>query len=146
MKKVTSLQLAGVMASGLTFAADSHGDEVLGWKTCSWSGSCAVQASVRTAGKAFGRPARLGSIDAGEVPALAVGPGGQTLVSWITGGHVLAAYLSPHSTRFGKATTVSSTVYAADVAVAFRSSGQAIAVWSQNTLAPEIVGALFSAR
>jgi hypothetical protein len=146
MKKVTNLQLAGVMASGLTFAADSHGDEVLTWKTCSWNGSCSVQASVRTAGKAFGRPARLGSIDAGEVPALAIAPGGQALVSWITGGHVLASYLSPHSTRFGKAVTVSSTVYAADVTLAFRSNGQAIAVWSQNTLSPEIVGAVFSPR
>jgi hypothetical protein len=146
MKKVTSLQLAGVMASGLTFAADSHGDQVLAWKTCSWSGACSVQASVRTAGKAFGRPARLGPLDAAEVPALAVAPGGQTVVTWITGGHVLAAYLSPHSTRFGKSVTVSSTVYAADVTVAFRSNGQAIAVWSQNTLAPEIVGALFSPR
>jgi hypothetical protein len=146
MKKVTNLQIAGVMASGLTIAADAHGNEVLSWKTCSWSGSCSVQASVRSAGKAFGRPARLGSIDAGEVPALAVAPGGQTLVSWITGGHVLASSLSPHSTRFGKAVTVSSTVYAADVTVAFRSNGQAIAVWSQNTLAPEIVGAVFSPR
>jgi hypothetical protein len=146
MKKVTRLQLAGVMASGLAFAADSHGDQVLTWKTCSWDGSCSVQASVRTAGKAFGRPARLGSVDAGEVPALAVAPGGQTLVSWIGGGHVMASYLSPHSTRFGKAVTVSSTVYAADVTVAFRANGQAIAVWSQNTLAPEVVGALFSAR
>ncbi|HEY2769554.1 MAG TPA: hypothetical protein VGI87_03260 [Solirubrobacteraceae bacterium] len=146
MKKVTNLQLPGVMASGLAFAGDARGDEVLAWKTCSWSGSCSVQASVRAAGKAFGRPGRLGSIDAGEVPALAVAPGGQTLVSWISGGHVLGSYLSPHSTRFGKAVTVSSTVYAADVTVAFRSNGQAIAVWSQNTLAPEIVGALFSPR
>lgn len=146
MKNETSLQLAGVMASGLTFAADSHGDEALAWKACSWSGSCSVQVSVRTAGKAFGHPARLGAIDAGEVPALAVAPGGQALVSWITGGHVMAAYLSPHSTRFGKAVTVSSTVYAADVTVAFRSNGQAIAAWSQNTLAPEVVGALFSPR
>jgi hypothetical protein len=32
------------------------------------------------------------------------------------------------------------------VTVAFRANGQAIAVWSQNTLAPEVVGALFSAR
>jgi hypothetical protein len=146
MKKVTNLQLAGVMASGLTLAADAHGDEVLAWKTCSWSGSCSVQASVRTAGRGFGRPARLGSVDAGEVPALAVAPGGQTLVSWITGGHVAASYLSPHSTRFGRSVTVSSTVYAADVTLALRPNGQAIAVWSQNTLAPEIVGAVFSPR
>ncbi len=144
LKNVTAFQRSGVMASGLTFAADSRGDQVLAWKACSWSGSCSVEASVRTAGRAFGKAARLGYIDAGEVPSLAVAPGGQALVGWITGGHVLAAYLAAHSTRFGNAVMVSSTIYAADVTVAFRPNGSAVAVWSQNTLAPEIVGALFS--
>jgi hypothetical protein len=144
MNKVTSFQVPGVMASGLTIGADSRGDEVLSWKTCSWSGTCAVQVAVRPAGKAFGKPVRLGAIDATDVPAAAVAPGGQALVGWVSGGRPIASYLRPKSTRFGPAVRVSTTTFAAELTVAFRASGQAIAVWSQGTFTPEVVGALFS--
>lgn len=146
MNKVTSLQVPGVMASGLSIGADSRGDQVLSWKTCSWSGTCAVQVAVRTAGKAFGTPFRLGAIDATDVPDSAVAPGGQALVGWVSGGHPTASYLQPKSTRFGPAVRVSTTTFAADLTLAFRASGEAIAVWSQGTFTPEVVGALFSPR
>lgn len=142
--KVTTFRLPGLMASGLTFGADAHGDQTLAWKACSWSGSCSVRVALRQAGKGFGEPVRAGTIDATELPVVAVAPAGQALLGWIDGGHVLASYLRPHATRFGSPTRVSSTTFAANLTLAFRASGQAIAAWSQGTLAPEIVGALFS--
>jgi hypothetical protein len=144
--KVTTFRLPGLMASGLTFGADAHGDQTLAWKACSWSGSCSVRVAVRQAGKGFGQPARAGTVDATELPAVAVAPAGQALLGWIDGGHVLASYLRPHATRFGSPARVSSTTFAADLTLAFRASGQAIAAWSQGTLSPELVGALFSSR
>jgi hypothetical protein len=141
---VTTFQLPGLTASGLTFGADAHGDQVLAWKACTWGGSCSVRASVRQAGDSFGKPVRAGTIDATEQPVVAVAPAGQALLGWIDGGRVLASYLRPHATRFGSPARVSSTTYAADLTVAFRASGQAIAAWSQGTLAPEVAGALFS--
>jgi hypothetical protein len=144
--KVTTFRVPGLMASGITFGADAHGDQVLAWKTCSWSGSCSVQVATRQAGKAFGKPARAGAVDATELPVVAVAPAGQALLGWIDGGRVLASYLRPRAGRFGRPTRVSGTTFAAGLTLAFRASGQAIAVWSQGTLAPEVVGALFSSR
>jgi hypothetical protein len=142
-RRTTTFGVAGTIASGLTFAGDGHGEEVIAWKACTWSATCSVRAVVRSGGKSFGRPLRLGSIDATEAPAVSVSSGGDALVGWISAGHVLAAELRPHGTRFLAAHVVSTTNYAANLALTFGPAGAAIATWSQGTFAPDVVGAVF---
>ena len=142
-RHTTTFAVSGTVASGLAFGADANGDQVLAWKACTWSATCSVRAVVRLGGKSFGRPARLGSIDATEAPAIAVSSGGDALAGWISGGHVLAAELRPHATRFLGAHVVSSTTFAANLALTFGPAGEAVAAWSQGTLAPDVVGAVF---
>ena len=45
--------------------------------------------------------------------------------------------------RLGDARVVSSTSFAANLALAFGGSGTALAAWTQGTLAPDVVGAVF---
>ncbi len=82
---------AAELASGIAFAADANGDQVLAWKSCTAAGTCVLNDALRGARGAFGAPQLLGGADASQVPAAAVGPGGQPLVTWIQQGHVLAA-------------------------------------------------------
>src|SRR5205807_10200630 len=123
MRATTSFQVPGAIASGLTFAADARGDQVLAFKTCTWTASCAVRAAVRAAGKSFGRPVRLGSIDAAEAPVVGLAPAGEALLGWIDRGHVLAAALRPSGSRFAAPHVVSRTNYAANLALAFSPRG-----------------------
>jgi hypothetical protein len=160
------------LASGLSVGSDAGGDQVLGFRSCSASASCSVMAALRRAGRGFDKPVRLGAIDPTESPAVAVSPAGTVLTAWIDGGRVRAA-TAPASVRprFGRATTVASTAYAADLAVAFdqpaaqagggstkgkgkartktRSEAsmpvdQAIAVWTQGTRSESLVAANFA--
>jgi hypothetical protein len=142
-RRTTSFPIAGTIASGLAFGGDARGDQVLAWKACTWSASCTTRAVVRSGGKAFGRPAQLGSIDAAEAPAVAVSSDGAALAGWIDRGHVLARALKPHVTRFSAAGVVSATNYAANLALTFGPSNAAIAAWSQGTFAPDVVGAVY---
>jgi hypothetical protein len=142
-RHTTTFAVSGTIASGLAFGADAHGDQVIAWMACTWSATCSVRAVVRSGGKSFGRPVRLGSIDATEAPTVAVSSGGDALAGWIAGGHVLAAELRPHATRFLRAHVVSSTTFAANLSLTFGPAGAAIAAWSQGTLAPDVVGAVF---
>ncbi len=142
-RRTTTFSVPGTIASALTFAADGRGDQVIAWKACTWSATCSLRAAVRSGGKAFGRPTRLGSIDATEAPTVAFSSGGDALAGWIAGGHVLAAELRPRTTRFLSAHVVSSTIYAANLALTFGPAGAAIAAWSQGTFAPDLVGAVF---
>jgi hypothetical protein len=133
----------GTVASGLSFGSDRRGDQVLAWKTCTPSGSCTVRAIVRAPGRRFTGPVRVGLIDGEESPVAAVSPSGDALLGWIDNGHVLAVELPPGATRFSPVHVVSHTNYADNLALSFSSSGDAIATWSQGTLAPEIVGAFY---
>ncbi len=142
-RRITAFPIAGTIASDLTFAGDAHGDQVLGWKTCTWSATCSTRAAVRSAGRSFGRPQQLGSIDAAEAPAVAVSAGGAALVGWIDRGHVLARGLQPRATRFSAPDLVSATNYAANLALTFGPANTALAAWSQGTLAPDVVGAVY---
>jgi hypothetical protein len=86
----------------------------------------------------------LGSIDASEEPAAAVGPHGQVLVGWVRGGRPVAATAASAGGRFGAAATLSSTTFALDVTVAFGARGAGLAAWTQGTLNPSVVGAAYS--
>lgn len=141
--RTTSFPIAGTIASGLAFGGDARGDQVLAWKACTWSANCSTSVVVRSGGKAFGRPVRLGSIDATEAPAVAVSSSGAAVAGWIDRGHVLARALTPHASRFSATGVVSATNYAANLALAFGPSNVAIAAWSQGTLAPDVVGAVY---
>ena len=83
------------------------------------------------------------AIDASEVPAAALSIHGNGLVGWVSRGHVLAASLRARSTSFAKPQTVSGTRFASDVVLGFGPNGRAVAAWSQGTLAPEVVGAVY---
>jgi hypothetical protein len=144
-RRTTTFAISGTIASGLTFAADARGDQVLAWKACTWMATCSVRAVLRPAGGRFAAPVRLGSIDASDGPAAAVAPSGEALIGWIDRGHVLASHLSARATRFSAVHTVSSTDYAANLTLAF-AGGEALAAWSQGTFAPTVVGAVYRSR
>jgi hypothetical protein len=142
-RRTARFPVAGTTASGLAFAGDGRGDQVLAWKACTWSASCSTRAVVRRAQKSFGRPSRMGSIDAAEAPAVTVSSRGEALLGWIAAGHVLARELGLGSTRFAGTHVVSSTSYADNLVLAFGPPKSALAAWSQGTFAPEVVGAVY---
>ena len=72
-----------------------------------------------------------------------IAPTGEALVGWINRGHVLAAQARPGATRFGSRHTVSATNFAADLVLAFGPARQALAVWTQGTLAQTLTAAAF---
>jgi hypothetical protein len=132
------------LAAGLTMAGDAAGDEAVAWKGCTTLGDCAVRAALRPARGRFSNAVQLPAIDASQDPAVAVSPKGVTLVGWIQHGHVLAARASRRATAFGPVAVVSATNYAADLALAFGPGRQALAAWTQGTLAQSLIGAVFT--
>jgi hypothetical protein len=143
--EISTLSLAGQLVSGLAFAGDRAGDLAAAWEACSSNGTCKLFASVRRVARPFTRPAALGLIDSSQTPAIAIAPNGQVLVGWVRSGHPVAAALAARSARFGAVHVLSSTIYAADLALAFGSTDTAIAAWTQGTLAPSVVGAAYRA-
>ncbi len=132
----------GTVASGLTLAGDSGGDMLLAWKTCTFSGACAVHGR----GPHGGARIRLGRAASTrwtppslQWPRLA--PSGNGLLGWIHSGHVVAAALRHGGLQ--RNTVVSHTNFAADLAIGFGRRGTALAAWSQGTLSPEVVGAAY---
>jgi hypothetical protein len=136
---VRTLSSANQVASGLALAADGAGDQAAAWKVCASNGSCTLNVALRRAGASFGAPASLGRIDASQIPVLAVGHSGEVLLGWVRLGHPVVAASSPRSARFGPARVLSPTVYAADLTLAFGPAREAIAAWTQGTLAPSVV-------
>ncbi len=143
---VRTLSRANQVVSGLAFAGDAVGDQAVAWKVCPALSSCTLQAALRRAGASFAAPASLGPIDPSQAPALAVGGNGEALLGWVRLGHPVVAESPPvpaashRSARFGAARVLSATVYAADLTLAFGPAREAIAVWTQGTLAPSVVG------
>jgi hypothetical protein len=133
----------GTVASGLTLAGDAGGDQLLAWKTCAFAGDCSVRAAVRVAGGRFGNPSRVDAIDAASSPVAAISSRRDGLLGWIHAGHVVAAALGRGASRLSHTTVVSHTSFAADLTLGFGPKGDALAVWSQGTLSPEIVGAAY---
>lgn len=129
--------------AGIAFAGGRGGDQILAWKACARSGACAAWATTRRGG-AFGRPTRLGTIDAGQSPVTTVTDGGRTVVAWVAGGHVLAA--TGTTSGPGRPQVVSRTSFASDLALTADAAGGALAVWTQGTLAQSLVAARLSQR
>ena len=141
-----TVSLPGELASGIAFSADAKGDQLLAWKGCALAGTCVLRAALRPAGSAFGSPQLLGSADASQAPAAAVGPSGQPLVTWIQNGHVLGAAGRSGARRLDSPKVVSSTGFAADLSLTFSASGQALATWTQGTLAQSVIGAVYQTK
>jgi hypothetical protein len=135
--------VTGQLASGLMAVGDRHGDQVVAWKSCTTTPSCTVRAAVRSAGGRFGPPTTLGAIDASEAPAATISPRGEALVGWVTGGHVVAAARTRAAAGFSAARVVSSASDATEPALAFGPGREALAVWTEGTAAPQLVGAAY---
>jgi hypothetical protein len=131
-----------LIASGLSFATDPSGAQVLAWKACDLAGSCRVEAAVKDAGGRFSAPISLGRIDPAATPAAAVSSKGVGLVGWISGGRVLAAARGHGARRFAPTRIVSGTTSAMDLTLGFGPSG-ALAGWSEGTFTETVMGALF---
>jgi hypothetical protein len=138
---VRNLSAANRLASGLSFTGDVAGDQAAAWQSCTAQAACETQADTRSAKGSFGPVRTLGAIDASQEPATAVGAHGQVLVGWVRGGHPVAATASGAGRRFGSPVTLSSTTFALDLSVAVGSGGSELAVWTQGTLNPSVVGA-----
>jgi hypothetical protein len=134
------------LASGLAFAADARGDQALSWKACTSTGACVLRATLRPAHGRFTRLQQLGSVDASQTPAVAIAPTGEALLGWINQGHVLVAQAHPRARGFGSPQTVSATNFGADLALAFGPAREALAVWTQGTLAQSVTGSVFGTR
>jgi hypothetical protein len=132
------------LASDLAFAANAAGDQVLAYDGCSASGACVARAAARRPGRPFGGALYLGAADPSQAVAAAISSKGQALVGWVEGGHVLAAAHQLRAARFGRAQVVSGTMYAADLTLAFGPGRDALAAWTQGTVAPVIAGAVFT--
>ena len=137
-----TFELPGLLASGLSFATDPSGAQVLAWKVCDLGGSCRVETSVKDAGGRFSEPISLGRIDPAATPAAAVSSKGVGLVGWISGGRVLAAARGRRAPRFAPTRVVSPTTSAMDLTLGFGPSG-ALAGWSEGTFTETVMGALF---
>ena len=136
-------EIPGLLASGLSFATDPSGAQMLAWKACDLSGSCRVETAVKDGGGRFGQPVSLGRIDASATPAAAVSPPGAGLVGWINGGRVLAAARGRGTRRFAPTRVVSGTTSAMDLTLGFGPSGSGMAAWSEGTFTETVMGALF---
>jgi hypothetical protein len=134
------------LAAGLSLSADDRGDQVLSWKGCNLSGSCAVRAVRRPAHGRFTTAAQLPAVDASQIPAVAVAANGTSLLAWVQQGHVVATQATRNARAFAGSRLVSSTNYAADLALAFGPKNQALATWTQGTLAQSVMGAVFKIR
>jgi hypothetical protein len=133
----------GTIASGVALVDNGRGDQVLAWRTCTFNATCAVHVAWRRGRGGFGRDYRLGFVDDAEVPTAAVAASGESLVGWIHHGHVLVADLRRRAKKFAPFHTVSSTDFAADLTLGFGPAGDALASWSQGTLAPDVIGAVY---
>ena len=144
VERARRLSPAGELASGLAFAADDRGDQVVSWKACESAGDCTLRAALRAARGHFSFQ-RLPAIDASQTPSVAVSPTGEALLGWVSQGHVLAAEARPGASRLGPARIVSPTGFAANLSLSFGPARQALAVWAQGTLAQSVIGAVYSA-
>ena len=88
---VRDISPANRLASGLSFAGDVAGDQVIAWESCTAQDACQTQAAGRPAKGQYGGVRTLGAIDPSQEPSLAVGSHGQVLVGWVRGGRPVAA-------------------------------------------------------
>jgi len=132
-------------AAGLSVASDATGAQAIAWESCASGAACTVRVATRGSNGGFGHGTQLGSIDASQTPAVAVGPSGEVVVGWVRGGHPMAAVGSAGTGRFGAAHVLSPTTFALDLTVAFGPRRDALAAWTQGTLNPSLVAADYRA-
>jgi hypothetical protein len=147
-RRIRALSGASEAVSGLTLAGDGNGDEVAAWDACpGGSDACVVQSAVRLQAPARSRPrpARrrppsrwfgpvrsLGAIDAGQSPEATMAPDRASLLGWIAGGRVVLAGMLPSAGGFGAAAPMSGGL-AANLALGFGATGEAVATWTEGT-------------
>jgi hypothetical protein len=134
---------AGLLASSITASGDGSGENVVAWKACDAAASCSVWAIFRAPGGRFGRPSRLGAIDASQVPATALGGGGRAVVGWIDQGRIDAAERRPSDPRFSASQQVPTSSFAHDLTLAVAPDGSLVAAWIQGTFHPSVIGAYY---
>ena len=139
-----TFEIPGEIVGGLSFAGDGAGDQAVAFRACDALASCSVLALSRSARGHYGQPQQLGTIDAPQAPIAAVSSGGAALVGWIDDGHVLFSGRRGATGAFSAPRVVSSTSYASDLTVASGPRGRAVAAWTQGTLSPNVMGALYS--
>jgi hypothetical protein len=127
-------------ASGLKLSGDARGDQLIAWKAC--GAGCVVYAASRRAGGGFGAAFRLAEIDASETPQVSVGPDGAALAGWVTAGRVVVTVRAARGGGFGPGRTLSRGL-ASNLALASGPAGEALAVWTQGTLAPQLDVAVY---
>jgi hypothetical protein len=135
--------ITGTVASGITAAGDGSGENVVAWKACDRAAACSVWAVFRRAGGRFASPTRLGAIDTAQAPVTAVGAGGRAVVAWVGSGRVLAAGRGPRDRGFAAPRPVATSSFAHDLTMAIAADGSIVAVWTQGTLSPSVVGAFY---
>jgi hypothetical protein len=138
-----TFEIPGLLASGLSFATDSSGAQVLAWRACDLSGTCRVETIVKDAGGRFSQPFSPGRTDPSATLAAAVSPKGVGLVGWVDGGRVLAAARGRRARRFAPTRVVSGTSSAMDLTLGFGPSGSGMAAWSEGTFTETVMGAVF---
>ena len=140
--RARALPVAGQVASGLTLAGGAGGEQLLAFRACDSRGACSARAALRPRGQHFGAPVRLGPIDPGQAPAAAITPGGAVVVAWVAGGQVFAEWRAPGAPGFTAPHRLSPTLYAADLVLAAGPGSEAVAAWTQGTVAPSVVAAV----
>lgn len=138
-----ALPVPASVASGLTAAGDGTGENVVAWKACDTRAECAVWATFRDSGRHFGPTVRLGAIDASQAPASTVAGGGRALVGWIDSGRVLSVERRPGEGRFSRPIRLASS-FAHDLTLTSAPGGPAAAVWTEGTVSPSVLGALYT--
>jgi hypothetical protein len=142
-----ALSPAGAVASGLALSGNAQGAEAAAWDVCSPSGAaCVVESRLRAAASGrrgrvrsrwFGGTSRLGGIDAGESAVVSTAGAGGSLIGWITGGRVALGTARRGAGRFGPPRMVSGGL-ADDLELGYGPSGEAVAAWTQGTVAPGV--------
>ncbi len=127
------------LAAGIGFAGLDDGTQILGWKGCTSAGSCSVRAMLRPPRRGFGPVREPGPVDAAQTPAVTLTARREAEVGWVSYGHVFAAAGS--GTRLSPPHAVAATSFATDLALAGAPNDQALAVWTQGTLAQSLIGA-----
>lgn len=140
--RARTFEIPGLLASGLSFATDRSGAQVIAWKVCDLSGTCRAETVVKDRGRLFGHPISLGQIDPTAAPAAAVSPQGEGLVGWVDRGHVLAAARDRRARAFAPTRVVSRTNSAMDLTLGFGPTS-ALAAWSEGTFTETVMGAVF---
>lgn len=136
------LPIRGTVASAVAAAGDGTGENVVAWKACDTRATCAVWAIFRDPGRRFGSPVRLGAIDASQAPAVTVAGGGAALVGWVDGGRVLAVARRPGAGRFARPVALPSS-FAHDLTLTSAPGGPAAAVWTEGTVDPSVLAAIY---